>query len=130
MLIHNDVGAGVNLHPFLTSTLMERILLALPLVAIIWEKYTPLLLDRVQTGSRAVLESVVETGMSNLYWDSNSILTARTVTPCYYRFRGKIDQCNIMIRNTKVGDCLKPFYKWEFLLNGTLNNYNCMQFIY
>lgn len=88
MLIHNDVGAAVNLHPFLTSTLREHILLALPLVAIIWGKYTPFLLDRVQTVFRVVLESVVETGMSNFYWNSNSILTARTVTRCYYRVRG------------------------------------------
>jgi hypothetical protein len=51
-------------------------LLVLPLVTIIWEKCTPLILDRVQNGSRAVLESVVEEGMSNFYWDSDSILTA------------------------------------------------------
>jgi len=58
-------------------------LLVLPLVAIIWEKCTPLLLDRVQIGSRAVLESVVETGMFHFYWDSKTILTARTAICCY-----------------------------------------------
>ena len=80
---HNDVGAAVNLQPFLTSVLRKSELLALPLVAIIWEKFTPLLFNRVQTGSRVVLESVVETGMSNFCWDSGSILTALTVTRCY-----------------------------------------------
>jgi hypothetical protein len=65
MPFHNDVGAGVNLHTFLLSVLREAVLLALLLFSIIWEKCTPLLLDRVQTGSRAVPESVVETGMSN-----------------------------------------------------------------
>ena len=83
MPIHNDVGAAVTLHSFLTSVMRKSVLLALLLVAIIWEKCTPLLLDRVQTGSRVVLESVVETGMSNFCWDSGSILTARTVTRCY-----------------------------------------------
>jgi len=38
MPVHNDVGAGVNLYTFLTSVLNESLLLALPLVAIIWEK--------------------------------------------------------------------------------------------
>ena len=126
MPFRNNVGAGVNLHPFLTSTLRERMLLALPLVSIIWEKCTPLLLDRVQTGSRVALESVVEREMSNFYRDSSSILTAFTVTRCYDWVRGKIrDQCNIMVRNIKVGDSLKPFYESEILLNRILHNYIC-----
>ena len=127
MPVHNDVGAPVNLHPFLMSSLRERMLLALPLVAIIWEKCTPLLLDRVQIGSRAVLESVVKKWMSNFYWDSNRILAARTVTSCYDWVGRKIrDPSNIMVRNINVGDSLKALYMWEILLNGILYNYICM----
>jgi hypothetical protein len=41
---------------------------------------------------------VVERGMSNFYWDSNSIPAARTVTRCYDWVGGKIrDQCNIIL---------------------------------
>jgi hypothetical protein len=55
---------------------------ALLLAAIIWEKCTPPILDRVQNGFRVVLESVVEKGMSSFCWDSDSILTDRMVTRC------------------------------------------------
>jgi hypothetical protein len=56
---------------------------ALLLAAIICEKCTPPILDRVQIGFRAVLESVVKKGMSSFCWDSDSIVTARMVTRCY-----------------------------------------------
>jgi hypothetical protein len=78
MPIRNDVGAKVNFYLSTKRTYAASFSSGRHYL----EKMYPTPIT-VQTGSRAVLESVVERGMSNFYWDSNSIPAARTVTRCY-----------------------------------------------